>query len=110
MSRIGSVPREMDPVALRAMRRNFEDVTGRGGRATMTKTSTVKTKQLQAADLGTFQMISQTRSFGHPLGALPVRIDIQPNNSATVYVERTTEKLIWVTSNMDTKVRIRVFL
>jgi hypothetical protein len=110
MSRIGAIPRDMDPVALRATRRNFDSVTGRQARANMSKNSNIPTGRLQTADLGEIQMIQQTRSIGHPLGALPVRIDIQPNNGANVYVERTTERLIWVTSDIETRVRIRVFL
>ena len=111
MSRIGSVPRDMEPTALRAMRRNFEDVTGRSARANMTKTPNVKTHQLQSADLGQVQLINQThRPIGHPLGSQPVRIDITPDNDATVYVERTTDNMLYVTSNRETKVRIRVFL
>jgi hypothetical protein len=111
MSRIGSVPRDMDPVALRAMRRNFEDTTGRSARANMTKTPNVRTSQLQTADLGEIKMINQTfRPIGHPLGSQPVRIDIQPDNDAIVYVERTTDKMLYVTSNKQTNVRIRVFL
>ena len=110
MSRIGSVPRDLDPVALRGMRRNFEDVTGRMANANMSRSSNIKTKGLRTADLGTVQLISSVRSIGHPLGAMPVRIDLQPDNGAVVYVERTTDKLIWVSCDRESKVRIRVFL
>ncbi len=110
MSRIGQVPRDMDRVALRAARRNADSVTGGQARANMSKKSNIPTGRLQTADLGIVQMVAQTRSIGHPLGALPVRIDIQPDNDAIVFVERTTERLIWVVSDRTTKVRIRVFL
>lgn len=110
MSRIGATPRDMDRVALRASRRNFEDATHRTSKANMSKVSGVRTPQLRTADLGIVRLAPGTRSIGQPLGAMPVRIDIQPDNAATVYVPRTTEKLIWVTSDIATNARIRVFL
>ena len=110
MSKIGAIPRDMERVALRAARRNAEAVTGVQANANLSKRSAIRTSGLQTADLGRVRLINQTRSIGHPLGSMPVRIDIQPDNDAKVFVDRTTDKLIWITSDKDTNVRIRVFL